>query len=173
MKADLIVIGIEEGAGNIKEHIIGSTAIEVARKQNVPTFIIPEKAKYHRIHKISFACDLKKIEETNLVYISKFFSKIFDAELEIVNVVDEHEEITEEKAATYLFMKDKLKTVKHKTLTITGHDVKVELTDYFKSHPTDIIMINPKKHNLFYFMLSHSITNKLAFHTTIPILSIH
>ncbi len=75
---DLIVVGIIGEAGDLKEKIIGSTAVDIARKLEVPTFIIPETAKYHSIHKISFACDLERTEETDLVYVVKFFSKVFD-----------------------------------------------------------------------------------------------
>jgi nucleotide-binding universal stress UspA family protein len=171
--ADLIVMGIVGEAGNIKEHFIGSTAIDIARKLEVPTFIIPESAKFRPIHKISFACDLEKTEKTDLIYVVKFFSKVFDADLEVVNVGPPTEEITSDKAVTYLFMEDRLKNVKHTTFHIDGENVAEELESYYKGYPTDVIMLNPKKHNLFYHLFNHSITKKLAFHLNLPILAIH
>lgn len=173
MNADLIVIGIVGESGILKEHLIGSTAVTVARKQEIPTFIIPENVKYSRIHKISFACDLKHTEETDLMYVAKFFSKVFDAELEIVNVGDPAEEITSEKAATYMYVENKLQNVKHKTMHVIGKDIVKELEDYFKIYPTDVIMLNPKKHNVFYYLFNHSVTHNLAFHSKLPILAIH
>lgn len=170
--ADLIVMGIIGEAGHIKERFIGSTALSVARKQDVPTFIIPEKVTYRRIYKISFACDLKKTEETDLVYVAKFFSKEFDAELEIVNVEDPMEEVTAEKEATCSFIEEKLAAVKHRTVHITGSNAAHELEDYFSNCPTDLVMINPKKHNLFYYLFNNSVTNNLAFHSNLPILAI-
>lgn len=174
VNADLVVLGIVGQAGNVKEYIIGSTAIKVARRLETPTFIIPETLKYHRIHKISFACDMDKTEETDLVYVAKFFSKVFDAELEVINVTEFEEEITAEKSTTFLFVEDTLKSVNHKTLTVAGDKtVSKELEEYFKDHATDVIMLSPKKHNLFYHLFNRSVTHNLAFHSGMPILAIH
>ena len=170
---DLIVIGIVGEAGALKENLIGSTAITVARKLEVPTFIIPEAVKYHTIHKISFACDLEKTEQTDLIYVVKFFSKVFDADLEVVNVGPAEEAITSEKAVSYLYMEDRLKNVKHTTFHIDGDNVAKELENYYKGYETDVIMVNPKKHNIFYHLFNHSITKNLAFHLKLPILAIH
>ena len=171
--ADLIVMGIVGEAGKIKEHVIGSSAVRVARHIEIPVFIIPENVKYHKIHHISFACDLEKTEETVLVYIAKYFSKVFDAELEVVNVERPKVEVTEEKAKTNLFMEMKLVSVKHKTVYISENKIARGLEKYFKIHPTDVIMLNPKKHNVFHNLFNESVTKELAFHAQKPILTIH
>ncbi|HWY35451.1 MAG TPA: universal stress protein, partial [Nitrosopumilaceae archaeon] len=172
-KADLIVVGIIGEAGTLKEHLIGSTAIKIARNQDIPTFIIPENIKYRRIHKLAFACDFKKTEETDLIYIAKYFAKIFDAKLEIVNVKQPKEEVTVETAKTNLFIEAKLENVNHKTIHLTGEDVALELEDYLSSNMIDAVLINPKKHNLFYYLFNSSVTKKLAFHAALPIITIH
>lgn len=147
--ADLIVMGITGEAGKIKEHVIGSSAVKVARSSEVPTFIIPENVKYHRIRHISFACDMDKTEETVLVYIAKYFSKMFDADLEIVNVERPQDEVSAAKANTSVFIEKKLETINHKTVFVTESKVAKGLEEYFKGYPTDVIMVNPKKHNVF------------------------
>jgi nucleotide-binding universal stress UspA family protein len=173
VRADLIVMGIVGTAGKLKERFIGSTAIEVARNQEVPTFIVPEEVKYHPVHKISFACDLKKTEKTDLVYVAKYFAEKFHAELEIVNVDNPDEEVTIDKAVTNLFIERKLESVKHDTMHISGKSVEKELENYFNSHETDVVLVNPKKHNIFYYLFNKSITKELAFHSNKPILAIH
>lgn len=171
--ADLIVMGITGEAGPLKEHLMGSTALKVARSINIPTFVIPQDVKYQRIHKISFACDLDHTEETDLIYVARYFSKVFDAELEIVNVEKPDEEITVEKARTNFFVERKLENVNHRTVFITGKNVGKELEEYFSLHQTDLVMLNPKKHNVFYYLFHSSITSELAFHLHMPILAIH
>lgn len=171
--ADLIVMGITGEAGALKEHMMGSTAIKVARNIRIPAFIIPGHVKYQPIHKISFACDLDKTEETNLVYVARYFSKIFDAELEIVNVERPEEEITVEKARTNFFVERKLEQVTHRTVFITGKKVGKELEDYFALHQTDVVMLSPKKHGAFYYLFHENVTRELAFHLQVPILAIH
>jgi nucleotide-binding universal stress UspA family protein len=173
INADLIVIGITGEGGKIKENIIGSTAIKVARNTDTPVFIIPADVKYHPIKKISFACDLNKTEESDLIYVSRYFGKLFNAELEVVNVEEPGEEFTEEKSKTYAVLNKKLETIAHKSVFITEKNAGKALEDYFNDHPTDLIMINPRKHNLFHNLFSHSISKELAFHSKVPLLCIH
>ncbi|MGZ3862195.1 MAG: universal stress protein [Bacteroidia bacterium] len=171
-RADLIVMGIVGEAGKFKEHVIGSSAVRVARHSDVPTFIIPENVKYHRIHHISFACDMEKTEETALVYVAKYFSKMFDADLEIVNIERPQDELSHAKANTGVFIEKKLETINHRTVFVTENKVAKGLEDYFKVHPTDVIMVNPKKHNVFHNLFNESVTKELAFHVKHPILTV-
>ncbi|MBI3519965.1 MAG: universal stress protein [Bacteroidetes bacterium] len=171
--ADLIVMGIVGKAGKLKEHLIGSSAVSVARHIEIPTFIIPENVKYNRIHKISFACDMEKTEETDLIYIAKYFSKMFDAELEIVNVEKPQEEISYEKAETSVCIERKLDTINHKTVYVTENEVAKGLENYFNEHTTDVVMLNPKKHNIFHNLFKESVTKELSFHLRKPLLAIH
>jgi len=171
--ADLLVMGIVGEAGKLKEHLIGSSAVRVARHLTIPVFIVPETATYHRIHKIAFACDLEKTEESDLIYIAKYFTNVFDAELEVVNIEKPREEISEAKSKTSIFIEKKLETVKHKTVYSTDTNVAHGLEDYFKTHPADLVIVNPKKHSIFHNLFHESVTKELAFHLKIPILTIH
>jgi nucleotide-binding universal stress UspA family protein len=171
--ADLIVMGIVGEAGRIKAHLIGSLAVRVARHLEIPTFIIPEQAKYHPIRHLSFACDMAETEKTGLVDIVKSFSKIFDADVEVVNVESPEEEVSFEKARTSVFIEKKLENVKHKTIFVTEKSTAKGLENYFESHPTDVVILNPKKHNIFHVLFKENVTNELAFHVHLPILAIH
>jgi nucleotide-binding universal stress UspA family protein len=171
--ADLIVMGITNEAGLIKEHFIGSSAVKVARNIEIPTFIIPEKVKYQPIHHISFACDMEKTGQISLINIVKSFCKIFDAELEIVNVEGLEEEVSYEKARTSVYIEKKLEAVKHKIVYVSENKVAKGLEDYLESMPTDLLIINPKKHNILHTLFKENVTNELAFHVHVPILAIH
>lgn len=171
--ADLVVMGIIGEAGKIKEHIFGSTAVRVAQQSKVPVFIIPENVTYQPIRKISFACDLDKTEESFIIHMVKYFAKLFDAQLEVINVEQPGEEFTTEKAKSNLFIEKKLQTVDHKTVFITDTQVAKALEDYFISHPTDLVLLNPKEHTIFHNLFNESVTKELAFHLRSPILAVH
>ncbi len=171
--ADLIVMGIVGEAGIVKEHIIGSSAVKIGRKSEIPVFIIPEKAKYLPIHKLGFACDLDKTEESYLVYLAKYFSNMFDAELEIINIEKPTEELSPAKSKSSIFVEKKLEHTKHKTVYSTDENVAHGLKEYFDTHPCDLVIVNPKKHNVFHNLFHESVTKELAFHLNIPILAIH
>jgi len=170
---DLIVMGITGEAGIIKEYFLGSSAVKVARNIEIPTFIIPQGVKYKPIHHISFACDMEKSGQISLINIVKSFCKIFDAELEIVNVEGLEEEVSYEKARTRVYIEKKLEEVKHKIIYVSENKVGKGIEDYLESMPTDLIIINPKKHNIFHTLFKENVTNELAFHVHLPILAIH
>jgi len=172
-KGDLIVMGVVGEAGALKERLIGSTALTVARNQTIPTFIIPASCTYMPIQKISFACDLEKKGQADLLYKTKLFCQVFDAELEIVNVGDLAEVVASEKVARYMQIEPKFAHVRHRTVYIDGIDVVKELEDYFKANPTDVIVLSPQKHNPFYYLFNNSVTKSLVFHAKQPILAIH
>lgn len=170
---DIIVMGIVGEAGKLKKNLIGSTAIEVARKKTVPTFIIPEKVKYKQISKASYACDLNDEEGLNLVYLAKYFAKTFNAMLEVVSVEKPEELATNERIREKNVVENRLKNIIHNTVYITGDDVVSQLEYHFSVNKPDLIMLNPKKHNLFYYMFNQSVTKELAFDLNLPILALH
>ncbi len=170
---ELIVMGIVGESGKLKEHLIGSNAVRVARHLEVPTIIVPERVRYHRIKKMAFACDLEKTEESTLLYIVKYFAHVFGADLEVINIEKPSEELSEAKAKSSILIENKLKTIKHQTIFATDENVVHGLKIYLTTHPTDIVMVNPKKHNIFHNLFQPSVTKDLAFHLELPILAIH
>lgn len=171
--ADLIVMGMAGESSKLKEHLITSMPVKIARNHHIPTFIIPEQVKYNAIQKISFACDLRKTEETGLAYTAKLFTKAFGAELEVVNIEKPEEEPSIEKSITNFFIEEALENIRHTTIHISGYDVAGELYDYFQTFKTDVIMVSPRRHNAWYYLFNHSITKQLASHSGLPILAIH
>jgi NAD(P)H-hydrate repair Nnr-like enzyme with NAD(P)H-hydrate epimerase domain len=171
--ADLIVMGIVGDTNKNKLHPIGSTAIKVARNADIPVFIIPDGATYHPIKKISFTCNLEKIEGGDLIYVSRYFAKAFDAALEIINVEKPDEEFSEEKSKTYKVIEQKLANIAHKSVFITDKNIGKALEKYFNTHSTDVIMLSPRKLDLFHNLFSHSISKELAFHSKYPLLCIY
>lgn len=171
--ADLIVMGMVGEGSFVKRHLIGSSAVSVARKIEIPTFIIPEAVRYHRIEKMCFACDTDKLEEGTLIYTARDLSEVFNAELEIVSVSKGDEELVFDKSETYTFIEKRLQGIKHKQVQIEDADVSKALEYYFKFHTTDLVMVNPQKHSFFHKMFNESITKILAFTIKTPLLLIH
>ncbi|MCE3259903.1 MAG: UspA protein [Bacteroidetes bacterium] len=173
LRPDLMVMGVTDDTGFINEFILKSTSIEAAKGLETYSLLVPEKARYKKIKKLALACDFEKTEKTAIPYIAKYFSKIFDAELEIVNVNPDGEELPDEKKLTLSFMDEKLDTVKHKASLLKGTSPKKELRSYFEHSDADILMLAPKKHNFLYYLFDKSVTNNLAGKIDLPVLIIH
>jgi nucleotide-binding universal stress UspA family protein len=65
--AELIVMGMTGEAGKIKQHVIGSNTLEVARELALPVLVIPEGASYKAIRQISLAAELNGLEKSTLL----------------------------------------------------------------------------------------------------------
>jgi nucleotide-binding universal stress UspA family protein len=171
---DLIVVGLADQGSTIKEHLVGSVATNVAQSSSVPVLIIPEKVKYSRIKKISYACDFdKNLESTGVLMRVKYFCALFDADLQILNVMRPQEEISVEKAETDSYVEEKLYSTKHDTFFIYDDAVDKGVIEFMDHHQTDILITSPKKHNFFHNLFVESKTKKLAFHAHVPVLTVH
>lgn len=170
---DLVVMGMVGEGSFLKRHIMGSTAISVARDLEIPAFIVPEAARYNKIKNICFACDVDRIEEGTLIYTARDFAEIFGAELELVTIDVPGKELVNAPSETYTFVEKRLRGIKHKQVHIADTDVSKALEYYFKFHTTDLVMVNPGKHNLLQRMFTESITKSLAYTLETPLLAIH
>jgi nucleotide-binding universal stress UspA family protein len=173
-QADLIVLGLTGQSNAIKEHILGSVATKVAETSRIPVLIVPEHVRYTKIKKLSYACDFDKdLESSSILMKVKYFASLFDAELQILNVMKPEEEISVEKAETDSFIEEKLQTTKHNTFFIYDNKVDKGVIEFIDHHKTDILITCPKTHGFFHHVFSESLTKRLAFHSPVPILTIH
>ena len=170
--ADLIVMGIVGESGSLK-HLIGSNATYVARNIKTPCFIIPDGVTYHRIHKITFACDFDKVEEDGLLYVAKCFSNLFDAELEVINVDNSNLENNHQKQEVKKIIDEKLHTINHTIEIVHDEHISDGIAKHLKDNSADVLMLNPKKHHLFYHLFNENVTKELAFRIKLPLLTIH
>jgi nucleotide-binding universal stress UspA family protein len=170
--ADMIVMGIT-GRNKLGEVLIGSTAVFTARNSEIPVLIVPSEVKYKKIRKIAFACDYDHTEEGGIIEHVELYRFLFDAQLDIVNVYDEDKEPTLEKAISGLTVENTLSHVPHKTFFVHNDDASEGLEDYLEKHKPDLLIVVPKKHNLFEKMFRESMTRHLAYHAHIPVLALH
>ncbi len=167
---DGIVMGITGGASKIKEKVIGSTTLDIAREGNEPLFIVPEGIEYHKIQKMSFACDIDNLQGSRVLENIKDFSISFNSKLEVVNIEKPSPEEDPLRIRNYNFMESNLEEVKHETVVLTRENSQETLLDYFENHQTDLLILNPKKHNFIQSLFHKSMTKRMIFHLKVPML---
>src|SRR5688572_4660716 len=87
--AELIIMGITEKE-EWRQFFTTSNTIKMAEENVCPVMIIPQNAKYNGITNISLASDFKDVDATTPVLAIKTVLEIFEAQLHIVNVDNEH-----------------------------------------------------------------------------------
>lgn len=172
---DFIVMGIVGNAGLLKEHVVGSTSLDVARDVKFPLIIVPEGTEYSLVDKITFSAGVGEIDGGNLVNRAKQYCSLFNARLEIISIeAPELEKVPQPLAERpYEVVEKNFTQLQHETVVLNADNAANALEDYFAHHKTGMVMVSPKKYGVFKSMLHKSITKQLAFHIHLPLLVVH
>lgn len=172
-KTELILMNITGSPGGLEEILIGSTAVSLSRHSKIPVLIIPQDTQYSPFKKILLALDFKKLEQTTPV---NEINKILDATgatLNIVHVepnkVDANKSFTEEKNILNALFVNHMPEYHF----IQGEAVTTTINNFADEIHADLMIVIPKKHGFLENIFKGSSTKKLAFHSHIPVLSIH
>ncbi|MGK0406811.1 MAG: nucleotide-binding universal stress UspA family protein [Roseivirga sp.] len=165
---DLIVMGTK-GASGIEEVLIGSNASSVIQNTNKPVLIIPPKADLQKVERIVFASDLDpEVKELPLKRLA-LFAKTLGASIDIVHV----QKNTSVPNGARDFYSSMLKEVDHDYTIINSENVEQAIIKEAAKEGADIVAAINKRYGFFEGIFHRSITSKLAYHTTLPLLVLH
>jgi nucleotide-binding universal stress UspA family protein len=176
-KMDLIVMGTT-GASGLKEFFMGSVAAGVIGKTKIPVLTVPvcyEMEEPDTILLTTNQFEKNKNTLDKVVAISKLFSAV-------VHVVvfkdvdgDKNAEFiyNEEQLNHYLkFLKETFPGVIFKGELLEGKNFEIAIDRYCNRNEIDIIAMISYPKSVIEKILRKSVTKKMAFHSTIPILAI-
>jgi nucleotide-binding universal stress UspA family protein len=165
---ELVVMGTK-GASGLEEVLIGSNAASVIQNTNKPVLIIPPKAELNDVKRIVFASDLDpKVKEQPLQRLAKF-AKTLGASIDIVHI--QHENSVPNGARD--FYSSMLKEVDHEFTIIRSENVEKAIVKEAAKENADIVAAINKRYGFFEGIFHRSMTSKLAYHTTLPLLVLH
>ncbi len=170
VNADIVVMGIK-GGGVIKEKIIGSHTLSIARHIAIPVLIIPAMTKLKKCEKITFLSDFKNVENNRSLEGLRTFLDHGIVKFTILHLLKHNEKIDAahpEKQKLDRMFKKYSPTFEYKE----SHHYTDDIIDFvFESH-TDILALVPKEHGLIETIFNDH-TKKLAFHSKVPLLILH
>lgn len=169
-EADLIVMGIT-GGSQLEEILVGSNTVDVVKNSSYPVIVVPTSASFKPIHKIVFACDLRKVVKTTRKEPLHKLLNAFTPELHVLNIQKEGKEHMHPEENQEL---DNMLHNYHPHYHFVDHSNVAEgITEFAEKQSADLLLIIPKKHGLFDSIFKRSNTSRIAFHTNVPLLSIH
>ena len=169
---DLVIMGTK-GATGLKEVLMGSLTADVISKSNIPILAIPEDAQSCKIKKIVFASDFDKVEDPSCWDIISAIVDGFSASLDLLHINPNLEATSVEKAEEAFHLDQHLKEIKHEFRFVVEKDVEKGINDYVSTNSIDLLILMPKKHGLFGKLFHKSITQKMTYHTHIPLMAFH
>lgn len=165
-KIHYVVLGLETKS-KFSKFIYGTTGMDIAGKISCPVIIVPQHYKTHRLNKSITALDNSKSIEDRFIEKVKDFSKKFKVKNEFVHVKSEDE---------FLFITDKKAQQLNKKLNVKRLEAKnfeTGINDYRKENNIDLITLFSHSHSALYNLFNESNTKQIAFHSKIPVMSIH
>lgn len=166
-----VVMG-NKGAGLVERLLVGSSALSAIKHLGYPVLVVPSGAIFKGIKRIGFACDFKNVADTTPVEGIKTWVKTFDAELEILNVSHSEKHNTPASDQKEI-LQTLLKEAKPHFFFIHNTDVEKGINEFAENNNVDLLIVMPRKHNLLETLFQKNHATELAFHSHIPILSIH
>jgi nucleotide-binding universal stress UspA family protein len=170
-KIDLIVMGTN-GATGAKEVVFGSNTINVIRKVDCPTLIIPEDFKYRAPKEILLPLDLSdSLDSKAFLKVIKFMKR-FSEKLHVVRIKPQDEDSKEEE-------KDKenigtfLKDIQHEYHTVSNIPISATVDCYIQTHQIDLITLLVQVESLIERLFIGSPTSRINSALRVPLLVFH
>lgn len=170
---DMVVMGIK-GNASFDDIALGRNAIELSRNNNCPVMIVPPEAMFKGSGKVAIAVEYTNADSTISLKPIKKWLDVLMPELHIVYVAHPgNGTLTEAQQAE----KKKLKAM-FSDYPLVFSDVEAKsfsdgINDYIDQNNIDHVILFPKKNALFANVFSNTTTRKLAYHSHVPIISVH
>lgn len=171
-KPDLVVMGMK-GHTNALDKLIGSNTTTIMKKTKCPVLVIPKDAKFERPFTFVLACDHKKAIAPSIVRTIKYYARLFDAKINILEIFKTEEAVTYENSVPAVLLEYTLTDYDHASHLREGDDAAEELDKYIATYKPEWLIMVPREHSGLNNLFHRSFTKQMAFHTHLPLLSIH
>jgi nucleotide-binding universal stress UspA family protein len=171
---DLVIMGTK-GASGVKEVLIGSNTAKVISEAKVPIIAVPEKAEFTSIGKITYATDYHASDISALKKLIAFISP-FKPPINVLHAANEELTPYTEMALLNQFKYKAKKNLKYPRLSFAvkyGKQVEKVLQEHIREEKPDLIAMSTKDRNLLEKLFGTSSTQKMAYHSQIPLLAFH
>ncbi len=169
LKPDLLVMGTES-LNPIDRLLFETNTGTVLKEAQCTLLVVPENASFRPPEKIVFAMDYHDSDMEEIRYLSNLAAQ-FDSELHIVHVVADDENVHYEENFFDDFKQEvsrKIKAIEFRLLK--GSNISKTLEKYVKQENIDLLAVAKTKKSLLEKFFSGSVSQKLFYHTRIPLL---
>lgn len=168
-----VVMG-SESSGAFERFMGAGKTVSAVKQFNWPLIVVPPDIKFTAIRKIGLACDFRKVAETIPLKEIKEMVQEFHASLLVLHVTNETgEAYSEEKIEESELLHDILGKLKPSYHFINNPDIETGITEFADKNKLDMLIVIPKKHNLFSNIFKHSHSKRLVLHSHVPVMAIH
>ncbi len=166
---NMVVMGLQ-GASALKKARLGGTTVSVIDECKVPVLAIPELAKFRNLAHIVYATDLKNVAKELDIIVE--FAKIFGSFVHVIHVAPIMDKKVE---AAANIVEETIQKFSYDRLSfkfILEEDVTMAIDRYIKETKADLLTTFTHKLSLEEKLFGRSVTRRLAYQGTIPLLAV-
>lgn len=167
---DMVVMGTK-GAGGIKGVLLGSVASNVLEQVKCPIIVVPQKANLDTPSKVLFAVDDTTLNENLFPTALADITKRFDAELMVLNIVDEGKLShvgTNEPTRIAISAFD---NVKHSFHFAENKEPMEGIRSFLAENKIDLLAMVNRRDDLFSKLFGTSTTRQMVMKSDVPIIA--
>lgn len=166
---NMVVMGLQ-GASALKKARLGGTTVSVIDECNVPVLAIPQFAQYRNLQHIVYASDLKNIQKELDIIVE--FAKIYGSSVHMIHVAPVMDKKLEAAINTVHETISKSNYDKLDFKLILEEDITTAIDGYIKQTKADLLTTFTHKLSLEEKIFGKSVTRRLAYQGTIPLLAV-
>lgn len=175
-KPDLVVMGTH-GASDFKKKIMGSNTANTISQVSIPVLTIP--TTYDRFELKEVALAIHAEEALNNLAPAFELADLFGARIRLIIFSEASADaatfITDRR--TIIYIQTKLQETYSKTHMevehLSGSDFYDTIQEFIDKNKIDLLVMITHKRGKIEGLFNRSLTRKMAYHTTVPLLSIH
>ncbi len=168
-QTNMVVMGLQ-GASAMKKARLGGTTVGVIDECKVPVMAIPALAKYRNMENIVYASDLKNVQKELDIIVE--FARIFGSTVHMIHVTPLIDKKIEAEKIAVEEIIAKIGYDKLDFKLIVEDDITTAIDGYIKKTKADLLTTFTHKLSLEEKLFGKSVTRKLAYQGTIPLLAV-
>jgi len=168
--ANVIIMGIT-GGGKLKETLVGSNTLTIAKHTEIPVIIVPADTNLSKLEKVALITDFKDIE-TNIP--EKKIKQLLASKTIDFSIVHVSDKQTSSAAFTkeVALLSNMFNEFQPSFHFVNASDFTEGVSEFAEANQIDLIVIVPKQRGVLESMFK-SHTKTLAFHTKTPLFVAH
>lgn len=166
---DLIIMGTK-GASGLAKVLFGSNAVAVINKSSIPVITVPESSHFNNVKLIVYASDLDKMQSEIKKIIP--LAKLFDASINILHVLPSESRKKIDTVSVVNGLIDKYKYQKISFHIAHKSDIVEEINRFVTDVKADILAMYTHELGFFESLFKTSFNREMAFHSSVPLLTI-
>ena len=170
---DLVLMGTK-GESDLASKLFGTNTVSAIKNCSLPLFVIPQGAIYKPLTNIAFAIDYLKPSNESVLNLLRDLALHYHSKISMLNVHTDGEigEFIVSVKDMQKWYSDHLEGVNLDYIFVENYQIEGGVFEFIRNNPTDMLTMITKKHSFFDKIFRKSISEELALHTGIPLLTL-